>query len=54
VSKSADPLLDEEAVRVVKAMPKWTPGKHKGKTVNVRFFLPIVFKLQQNKEKEAK
>ena len=37
---------DEEAVRVVKAMPKWKPGKEKGKAVRVSFMLPIVFKLQ--------
>ena len=37
---------DEEAVRVVKAMPKWKPGKDKGKAVRVSFMLPIVFKLQ--------
>jgi TonB family protein len=43
---SADPLLDAEAERVVKAMPAWTPGKHKGSTVAVRFVLPIVFQLK--------
>ena len=37
---------DEEAVRVVKAMPKWKPGKEKGKAVRVSFMLPIVIKLQ--------
>ena len=37
---------DEEAVRVVKAMPKWKPGKQKGKPVRVHFMLPIIFKLQ--------
>ena len=37
---------DEEAVRVVKAMPKWKPGKQKGKPVRVHFLLPITFKLQ--------
>lgn len=36
---------DEEAVRVVKAMPKWTPGKQRGKAVKVRFTLPIKFRL---------
>ncbi len=36
---------DEEAIRVVKAMPKWIPGKQKGKTVRVQFNLPIVFNL---------
>ena len=37
---------DEEAIRVVKSMPKWSPGKQRGKPVRVRFNLPIVFKLQ--------
>lgn len=37
---------DEEAIRVVKAMPKWSAGKQRGKPVRVRFNLPIVFKLQ--------
>jgi protein TonB len=37
--------LEEEAVRVVKMMPPWKPGKQNGKTVPVRFSIPIVFKL---------
>ena len=37
---------DEEALRVVKAMPKWKPGKQEGKPVRVHFLLPIIFKLQ--------
>lgn len=37
---------DEEAVRVVQSMPKWTPGKQRGKTVRVSFNLPVNFKLQ--------
>ncbi len=36
---------DEEAIRVVSAMPKWKPGRHNGKTVPVRFTLPISFRL---------
>lgn len=36
----------EEALRVVKKMPNWTPGKQRGKTVRVQFNLPIKFKLQ--------
>ena len=36
---------DEEAVRVVKSMPKWTPGKQKGKPVRVSYIIPFVFKL---------
>ena len=37
---------DEEAVRVVKAMSKWKPGKEKGKPVRVSYMMPIFFKLQ--------
>jgi protein TonB len=37
---------DEEAMRVVKGMPKWSPGKQRGKTVRVSYTLPVVFKLQ--------
>ena len=40
------PLLDKEAVRIVKKMPKWIPGKHDGKVVRVRFTLPVTFRLQ--------
>ena len=36
---------DEEAVRVVKAMPRWNPGKQRGKSVRVQFTLPIQFTL---------
>ena len=43
--RSVQPLLDKEAVRVVESMPKWTPGKHNGKPVRVRFNLPVMFKL---------
>jgi TonB family protein len=49
VKNAIDPLLDKEAMRVIKAMPKWTPGKHKGKKVNVAFTIPIMFKLDNKK-----
>ena len=39
-------LLDKEAIRVIKAMPKWKPGKQRGKAVSVSYNLPINFKLQ--------
>ena len=42
---SVHPLLDKEAVRVVKSMPKWSPGKQNGKPVRVRFNVPVMFKL---------
>ena len=46
VAKKIFPSLDAEALRVVKAMPKWNPGKEKGKPVRVNFTLPIVFSLK--------
>lgn len=45
VVKSVTPALDAEAVRVVKSMPNWTPGKIKGKIVRVAYTVPIAFKL---------
>ena len=46
VLRSVDPSLDKEAVRVVSNMPNWTPGKQNGASVNVRFTLPVTFRLQ--------
>ena len=46
IIRSVSPALDKEACRVVLAMPKWTPGKLKGKPVAVRYMLPISFRLQ--------
>ena len=43
VARSLDPECDAEAIRVIKLMPKWTPGKQDGKVVPVRFTLPIKF-----------
>ena len=48
VIKSVNPHLDEEAVRVVKAMPKWNPGKQRGEPVRVRFTLPVTFRLPKD------
>ena len=48
VIKSVNPHLDEEAVRVVKAMPKWNPGKQRGELVCVRFTLPVTFRLPKD------
>ncbi|MCM1448971.1 MAG: energy transducer TonB [Clostridiales bacterium] len=47
VVRSKDPDLDREAVRVVKGMPKFIPGRMNGQPVNVWFTLPVRFKLQQ-------
>jgi len=46
VYASSHPLLDKEAVRVVKTLPRWIPGKINGKGVNSYFIIPIVFTLQ--------
>lgn len=46
VVKSVDPALDKEAVRLIKSMPKWSPGKEKGRFVNVKFTVPVTFRLQ--------
>ena len=46
VVRGQDPSLDKEAVRVIKTMPRWTPGQQRGKPVRVRFTLPVVFRLQ--------
>lgn len=46
VVRSADPSLDKEAVRVISKMPKWTPGKQNGTTVNVKYTCPVTFRLQ--------
>lgn len=46
VLRSAHPLLDAEAIRVTKLMPKWKPGKQKGKPVRCKFSMPIAFKLE--------
>ena len=46
VVKSVDPSLDKEAVRVLKSMPNWIPGKQNGSPVRVKYTLPITFRLQ--------
>lgn len=45
VRKSISPSIDEEAVRIVKSMPRWIPGKQNGIPVRVKYTLPILFKL---------
>ncbi len=47
VIRGVDPLLDSEAVRVVKSLPRFKPGMQQGRPVKVWFTLPIVFKLQK-------
>jgi len=47
IGKQLGSGLDDEAVRVISNMPKWTPGKVKGKNVKTRLVLPITFKIEQ-------
>ena len=46
VVRSVDRSLDAEAIRVISGMPKWSPGKQRGKTVRVKYTLPVNFRLQ--------
>lgn len=43
VLRHVDKDLDKEAIRIIKSMPRWTPGEHKGKKVKVRLTLPVQF-----------
>ena len=44
--RSVDPYLDKEALRVIKAMPKWTPGMQRNQAVRVKYTVPVTFRLQ--------
>lgn len=46
ILRGVDPSLDHEAMRVVKSMPKWTPGKQNGSAVRVKYQVPVSFRLQ--------
>ncbi len=48
VVKSVDPSLDEEAIRVVKLLPKWNPAMLNGKPVRSKYSLPITFRLSES------
>ena len=51
IRSSGDNSLDTEAIRVIASMPKWNPGTQGGKPVNVKFALPVVFKVQKSAKK---
>jgi TonB family protein len=53
IQRSLDAACDAEALRVVNAMPNWTPGKQKGIPVSVYYTLPLLFKLDGDDKKEA-
>lgn len=44
VTRSPDPLLSKEAIRVVSEMPKWVPARFKGKVIRSRYYLPVIFR----------
>lgn len=46
VERSVDGSLDKEAVRVIKSMPRWIPGRQGGNAVKVKYYLPVSFRLQ--------
>ncbi|WP_276857176.1 energy transducer TonB [Bacteroides fluxus] len=46
VMRGVDPYLDKEALRVINSMPKWKPGKQRGKPVRCRYTVPVMFRLQ--------
>ena len=50
VIRGRHPALDKEALRVVKAMPKWNPGRNNGRPVNVTYTLPVTFRLPDRTE----
>lgn len=54
VIKTLDKDCDDEAMRVVKQMPKWTPGSTNGKAIPVYYVLPIAFKLMPSTNQESK
>jgi TonB family protein len=53
VVRGVDPLLDQEALRVVQSMPTWIPGKQNGETVRVSYTIPVDFKLQSSEKVAA-
>lgn len=54
VLKHVDPQLDAEALRVIRAMPHWIPGKQKGECVRVRFTIPVPFRLPEENGKSLR
>ena len=54
IVRSVDTDLDQEALRVVRQMPKWKPGKHDGSTVRFKYHLPIKFKIGESKPNQKK
>lgn len=53
IMRSVSPSLDAEAVRVLKLMPKWKPGRQRGRAVPVKFTVPVTFRLEKPKTDAA-
>lgn len=53
IVRGVDPNLDKEALRVINAMPKWTPGTQRGEAVNVKYTVPVQFSLHAPKSPKA-
>lgn len=49
IERGVDPSIDNEAIRVIESMPKWTPGYQRGQAVRVKITLPVIFKLDDKK-----
>ena len=50
VLRSANELLDKEAVRLCRSMPRWTPARENGRAVATRYTMPVIFRLTKNVE----
>lgn len=53
VIRGVSPELNEEALRVINSMPVWSPGKQRGKAVNVKYTVPVTFRLSGGKKKTS-
>ena len=51
--RGVSPELNEEALRVINSMPVWSPGKQRGKAVNVKYTVPVTFRLSGGKKKTS-
>lgn len=54
VIQSVHPAIDNEALQLVKSMPKWTPGYSNGEPVNVQMVMPLTFELASSQKKSRK
>lgn len=54
IIRGVDPELDGEAIRVLSTMPNWKPGMQKGKPVRVKYTVPVMFRLNDEKKEEFK